>query len=137
MYKELIKNLRRCATEEDSCRTCELNDNLFCANNLMKQAADAIEELSREYESVSKDLVESVELCRKLKKPKWIPVTERLPENDDFVIVAIKDEHGDSPYVYSDFGWYFDRAECWIVDTEQRTDITHWMPLPKPPEEET
>ena len=68
-------------------------------------------------------------------QPRWIPVTERLPNNDDFVIVTVKDESGDSPYIYSDFGWYLDRAGCWIVNTEQRTDITHWMPLPKPPKE--
>lgn len=63
---------------------------------------------------------------------KWIPVSERLPENDDFVIVTIKDESGDSPYIYSDFGWYLDKAACWIIDAEQRTDIIAWMPLPQP-----
>ena len=63
---------------------------------------------------------------------KWIPCSEKLPTNDDWVIVSVLDEVGDTPYRYSDFGWYFDRAKCWIVESEQRTDIVAWMPLPKP-----
>ena len=121
MYEELVTNLRNCA---------EINSLSYCKNGLMKQAADAIVFMSKAYQMMEEAYKEEVT------KRDWISVIERLPENDDFVIVAIKDEHGDSPYVYSDFGWYFDRAECWIVDTEQRTNITHWMPLPEPPEEE-
>lgn len=63
---------------------------------------------------------------------RWIPCSERLPKNDDFVIVTVLDERGDTPYRYSDFGWYFDRASCWIVDAEERTDVIAWMPLPIP-----
>ena len=62
----------------------------------------------------------------------WIPCSERLPANDDWVIASILDEVGDTPYRYSDFGWYFERAKCWIIDSEQRTDVVAWMPLPKP-----
>ena len=62
----------------------------------------------------------------------WIPCSERFPENDDWQIVSILDESGDTPYRYSDFGWYLDKAESWIIDAEQRTDIIAWMPLPEP-----
>lgn len=62
----------------------------------------------------------------------WIPCSERLPTNDDWVIVSVLDETGDTPYRYSDFGWYFERAKCWIVESEQRTDVVAWMPLPTP-----
>lgn len=68
-------------------------------------------------------------------KMEWIDVKDKLPDNDDFVIVAIYDENGDTPFWETNFGWYFDRAECWIVDTHQRTDILYWMPLPEPPKE--
>lgn len=72
-------------------------------------------------------------LCRPSAQPqRWIPCNEKLPDNDDFVIVTILDEHGDTPYRYSDFGWYFDRAKCWIIDAEERTDVIAWMPLPTP-----
>ncbi len=62
----------------------------------------------------------------------WVLTKDDLPKNDDFVIVTILDERGDTHFRYTDFGWYFNRAECWIVDAEQRTDIVAWMPLPKP-----
>lgn len=62
----------------------------------------------------------------------WVLTKDALPKNDDVVIVTILDDSGDTPFRYTDFGWYFDRAECWIVDTEQRNDIVAWMPLPKP-----
>ena len=62
----------------------------------------------------------------------WILCADRLPKNDDWKIITILDEHGDTPYRYSDFGWYFDNAKCWIVDAEPRTDVLAWMPLPLP-----
>lgn len=67
-----------------------------------------------------------------LEQPHWIPVTERLPEDDDWKVVTILDESGDTPYRYSDFGWYLEAAKCWIVEANQRTDIIAWMPLPEP-----
>lgn len=68
---------------------------------------------------------------------RWIPVAERLPENDDFQIVTILDESGDTSYRYSDFGWYLEAAKCWIIDAEQRNDVAAWMPLPEPWKGET
>lgn len=62
----------------------------------------------------------------------WIPCSEKLPANDDWVIISVLDEVGDTPYRYSDFGWYLEAAKCWIVESEQRTDVVAWMPLPKP-----
>jgi len=63
---------------------------------------------------------------------RWIPASERLPTNDDWVIVTILDERGDTPFRYTDIGWYLDVANCWIIDAEQRTDVRAWMPLPMP-----
>ena len=47
MYDELVAMLRKCATEAAACKTCELDSNPDCSDYLMKQAADAIEELSK------------------------------------------------------------------------------------------
>ena len=118
-YESTSKALRCCRlTSERGCAECpfSLNSNEKCAN-LLPNAADAIEELQAQI-------------------PRWISVEERLPETDDFVIVAVLDERGDTPYQYTDFGWYLDAARCWIVNAEQRRDITHWMPLPEPPKED-
>lgn len=62
----------------------------------------------------------------------WIPVNKELPKNDDWVIVTVLDESGDTPFRYTDFGWYLDVAHRWIVEAGQRTDVIAWMPLPKP-----
>lgn len=68
----------------------------------------------------------------KVWKGEWIPVSEKLPKNDDWVIVTILDEWGDTPWTYTDFGWYLEAANCWVIDAKQRTDVIAWMPLPKP-----
>ena len=88
----------------------------------------------------------------------WIPVTERLPsENGEYLVVKTWD-HGYGKYqvirVVSfalnlnkvdkyDFpgkehkrpGWFDYDGEYGHFETG--SDITHWMPLPTPPKEET
>lgn len=56
---------------------------------------------------------------------KWIPVTERLPERGQEVIVYSGGVL--SPTVFAYHFW----NECF--DSWAR--ITHWMPLPEPPKE--
>ena len=63
--------------------------------------------------------------------------SERLPKNEDLVIVTIFDESGDTLYRYTDFGWYLEAENCWIIDAAQRIDVIAWMPLPKPYREDS
>lgn len=65
---------------------------------------------------------------------KWIPVTERLPENKQTVLAIRKDGSMFIGYylTYIDTG----RWHIWTArnSTKQITQIvTHWMPLPEPP----
>lgn len=67
--------------------------------------------------------------------PRWIPVTERLPEDrSDVLVVAYWHERWG---VY--MGWCAPERAAWSVHIGigDRSDIavTHWMPLPEPPEE--
>ena len=57
---------------------------------------------------------------------KWIPVTERFPENDTAVIVAT-----DNGIVFQCL-YAYDGWDLWDGYT---VNITHWMPLPEPPKE--
>ena len=58
-------------------------------------------------------------------KPKWIPVTERLPEEKGFYLTARKRD----VFVEQWNGvWFSER--CHLAQP------THWMPLPQPPKEE-
>ena len=68
--------------------------------------------------------------------PRWIPVTERLPEGrSDVLVVAYWRERWG---VY--MGWCAPERAAWSVHIGigDRSDIavTHWMPLPEPPEVE-
>ena len=75
---------------------------------------------------------ESAELLER----RWIPVAERLPEDrSDVLVVAYWHERWG---VY--MGWCAPERAAWSVHVGigDRSDIavTHWMPLPEPPEEE-
>ena len=57
--------------------------------------------------------------------PEWIPVSERLPDDDDLVLVY--DSEGTHGYIYTlrVYREFFDKFKC----------VTHWMPLPAVPEQ--
>jgi hypothetical protein len=71
--------------------------------------------------------------------PKWIPVSERLPEHESNVLVAAK---RDGEYVVKEM-LFVDWSKPpepprpeWCDDCggEDVENVTHWMPLPEPPE---
>lgn len=60
--------------------------------------------------------------------PRWIPVTERLPETADDVLVCVTRGFM--------FVGYFDGiGRGWELYEQSRESVTHWMPLPSAPEE--
>ena len=123
MCDELVKRLRNAAQWSDK--------GLVITPSICLEAAEAIEELSKENENLGKDLTSAVEMLKKKRKPKWIPVTERLPENGEYVLcfcranivcVLRRDKGGD---------WYENPTHVYMSGF-----VTHWMPLPEPPKEE-
>lgn len=138
MYDELVKSPRICGDWEnahrfpgkDGCDGCAYHDeaNDVCNSwdadnrkeNIMLQAADAIEELS---------------------KPRWIPVTERLPDVGETVWAVYSNSlfpNGKSWHKTLKYD-----GEIWIDENGYRylpANITHWQerdPLPEPPKEKT
>lgn len=90
----------------------------------LEEAADAIEDLEfacNRYEKDYKDL------CAYL--PKWIPVTERLPETSTWVLTY-------RPTIEAIWPAFLTSAGDWIDEDGIPIEITHWMPLPEPPNEE-
>ena len=90
-------------------------------------------------ETVGEIVEETIELT----KPQWIPVTERMPDEDDDVLVLIgcdcfvmrlvnRDKtdvwHGDGS-VYMEWQSFSGSL------TADVNDVTHWMPLPELPKE--
>jgi len=122
MYEELVKRLRYCAISDNQCSECKYHGgspdgSKMCLDVLMEDTADAIEELS---------------------KPRWIPVTEEPP-------LKVGDDGYNGYLVYAN-GYYevadytidkFDNAPYFHVNGEYEPTVTHFMPLPEPPKEET
>lgn len=62
-----------------------------------------------------------------MKEQQWIPVSERLPQDDEDVLVWVNGTHRDM--AYRDEGVWYDEEHNHLKN------ITHWMPLPKPPKD--
>ena len=60
---------------------------------------------------------------------RWIPITDRLPESGQRVIVCRKDDRVEQGVYLGVNGW-------WKVYGTNTKSITHWMPLPEPPSKE-
>ena len=117
--KELAQALRCCA--EGDCKGCAMHeDKQRCQENLLNKAAESIERLT----------AENAELRE---KPRWIPVAERLPERDVQVLGWYKDnpfsQYRPGVVAWNGNGWVFVYAHRYV------TNVTHWMPLPKAPED--
>lgn len=121
MYDELIKGLRICESG-DKCDLCpkwldKQNGGLnACTSALSKDAADAIEGLSH-----------AVDQMTEWRKKQWIPITERLPEEYGHYLVHAVGNGYCSTYIALWNGRFRANFEM---------PITHWMPLPEPPESE-
>lgn len=160
MYEELVKRLREPCPYEN-CVLCneaadaieerdkyalslqhemmaEAESHIALVERLNKQVAELQMQVAHWQRELAKSMCEVT--LRELEKPRWIPVTERLPESvDDDVLVT--DGEGCAVGYWrpdaqawdsTDFGWLENRSEppCGIHT------VTHWMPLPKPPKEE-
>lgn len=115
MYEELIKRLRECTAEQNGEKT------------LWHQAADAIEELQKQ---LREEKVDNVNLTGWLAEEHamhlWIPVTERLPEEYEYVLC--KTDYGmEVGYHRNEWG-----QDEWTTGkfASGSFDISHWMPLP-------
>lgn len=114
----------------------------------LAEAADRIEAQAKEIEKLrgqNKQLREAAALVAKesaeLLERRWIPVTERLPENGVPVLINYIGNndgkyHPDGTAAWTDHGCFWWDGRLKDCDTEVTVPITHWMPLPEPPEEE-
>ena len=132
--KEIIKALRRIKVETGSlaCLGCGYEHNCDIHGcRAIRDAADEIEKLADRCARYAEEIAVLQE------KTRWIPVTERLPEDRSNVLVAA--------YWYERWGVYMgwcvpERAEwCVHIGIGDRNDVavTHWLPLPEPPEGKT
>lgn len=64
-------------------------------------------------------------------KPKWIPVTERLPEYGQ-IVLAFGKRHATSGM----FRGTTSKPNQWHWKGNMYKEVSHWMPLPSPPSTE-
>ena len=71
-------------------------------------------------------------------RPKWIPVTERLPEEEGWYLVYTTPnrEHKSINKAMFCKGYAWSNGEpYWRGAGGHWANVTHWMPLPEPPKE--
>lgn len=144
MYEELIEKLR-CCVEQIRCGDCRYVKDCDGDRMLMSQAADAIKELSNAGSIYGKAWTLGYDAGRDENKPRWTPVTERLPECEWGA------EVGNIEWIscgmvfagcFGRGGKYRDAYfRTWTDGTEgiDTKDADYWrkIQIPEPPKEET
>lgn len=68
-------------------------------------------------------------------EPRWIPVSERLPDTDDEVLCWYEYYHWSQEKVLPEYGFgsYFKKTKAWFGEVAIGKDVRviAWMPLPK------
>ena len=139
MYEDAIRNLRICQDGEH-CDRCEFygqkmaNGLNACTEALCKQAADAIEELSTLLDGVEADNDGLCETIERLKKPRWIPVTEPPKEGEPvFVHIPCRYRKQESIPMIA----FWEQGQWKEYESHRSVyNITHWRQLPEPPKGE-
>lgn len=63
----------------------------------------------------------------------WKPLSSfPNPPVMELLLVSIHDDHGDTPYDYTDVGWMTCNREYWIVENEINNFVVAWAQFPKP-----
>lgn len=74
---------------------------------------------------------DSVIVREALERMRWIPASERLPEERGRYLCMMRScLYQNDKYI--DIDWYYPKDSWW----RSGNVITHWMPFPEPPEEE-
>lgn len=134
--QELVNAIRRLKVETGSlaCMGCGHEHNCGvsgCA--VMREAADRIVNQGTHIASLQKEI-------EKLRGqlPRWIPVTEHQPKLQNWgaskVVLGIVQNESGYPPPNPCFCVYLGNQQ-WTIRGRMAT-ITHWMPLPEPPEVE-
>jgi len=102
--------------------------------NLNRKIANALgKKINENWSDIPEIVVQLKQRIAELEQERrWIPVSERLPEEDDnYLILAFIDGIGEY-YSVAQYieGFFFDEYD------NKTNDVDFWYPLPKPPESE-
>ncbi len=140
---EILSALRHC-TSDLGCDTCPMRAGIeqraFCVATLLQESKTAITDLLAGIDAAKRRCAQAqAERDALREKPRWIPVTERMPNT---IPCNAGTEYSEAVIVWTtgnkamiavwdgiDFICPTDFWEAW------GEEITHWMPLPEAPEE--
>ena len=140
--QEIVQALRCCAKglgHDDACENCKVGEIQDRREYIEFAAANVIERLTAENAALRE-------------KQQWIPVTERLPDERDAVIILLKDGQVFRGEIRERIAlpewWYFYDASDTDMDMLgvmyplfddglwlHENPVVAWMPLPEAPEE--
>ena len=133
MYDDLVKRLRDAAKMSEALAVLLPYSEGNATAKLYNEAADAIETMCEMVATAHCELANVIQSYEG-SKPRWIPVTEQLPE--DLQNVLVIDEGrvtiGHCERYYGDEQIYVE----WHDTLYYPIDPPFWMPLPEPPKEE-
>lgn len=75
-------------------------------------------------------------LSQEKERHRWIPVSERLPENDSDVLVILEKYKPESKWKRRTVALWDEPKGLWFDEKCNVVNVTHWQPLPAPPEGE-
>ena len=136
--KEAIENLKGCVCGYEVGKDGKPNGNVTAdlTQETIDMAIKALEApLNDNWEGYSKRLWKSAyERGKTDAEQRWIPVTERLPEAEEIVLITIDSSY--YPKSYVDMGFYKAETKKWYWFSSEAIDhsikVTAWMPLPEP-----
>lgn len=132
MHNELVKRCKA-LTDYNGLIPDEMIQEAF---DCVKEAADAIEELQADNTALNGTVSNLIQQIAELSKPRWIPVTERLPETGVDVLVMFPHNMA---VASRDMGeWVVNSGDGWCTGvnlSDDEKEPTHWMPLPEPPKD--
>ena len=116
MTKEQLVEVLRKNADENPCQfACEECNEADCLTPVLRTTADLIKQQAARIAELE------------AKVPRWIPVTEKIPPDQEEVLVLTRSKNGVRNV---DKGY-------WAIDHfihRGRAEVTHWMQLPEPPE---
>ena len=108
---ELIRNAHKKCKAKKTCHECEKYGN----------GSDCV------YLFIAEDLI-----AHGVTVQEWISVKDRLPDSGKYVLAYCSDGlYGEGHYRAYENKWYLSK-----ITYKSIPDVTHWMPLPKPPKGE-